>query len=679
MFDEKTLGVIQAPSVNYKTVLQGPTGCGKTTVLIERYRHMVEKMGIPSDSILVLVLNRAQAELWTEKASFKASGRIWISTYYSFIQEQINTYYPLVLKNCTDIRNKDLRPVFLPFEASRYLVSKVVDWHRENKGIFPSITAESDRIAGDLVNNLFKAAASCFPFDEISRRLFNSLPVKEDDKRESYRESEEVLSAYKKKCMSLGVFDYGMAVEIYSTCLLQDEEYKRHFTQRVRHLMVDNIEEKFPAEIDFIGMMQHYLDTCILSYNYEKGSENGWEGVHRYLKEKITGGYEVIGLGKSHTCNTFMYEFSEMLFENIRSSSVKKHKSPVIERIPPVELRSEMLENIGDKICRLINEDGYQAADIAVLSTYADPVTELVISKVANERGVQVNNIARKERIVDNEVNFSLIVLAQLCFPSYGFYPNTDYLRVLAGRLFGVDPVRAWLLAEEIHAEGAFPHPELLKTSKNWDRLKSRVNVDRYSFIHEWVEAHKKISKTLSIDRFFYKAFLEILLTEQMSLADIRQVAMLIQRAEKFVDALNRFTNMNSGKGFLEVLLAGMKKSDSGSAEAEGENEKGAVLLATPQTYLAGPFHHKVILLAGISSRNWIPRNVKELTNPIVLHRAWDPAQVYTEELEEENQKAGVASILRAVTKRCGEKLVVFESALSANGYENDGLLGEYL
>jgi hypothetical protein len=46
--------------------------------------------------------------------------------------------------------------------------------------------------------------------------------------------------------------------------------------------------------------------------------------------------------------------------------------------------------------------------------------------------------------------------------------------------------------------------------------------------------------------------------------------------------------------------------------------------------------------------------------------------------LEERNQKEYLAMIMRSILKRCEEKVITFESILSANGFENDGILGEY-
>ena len=100
--------------------------------------------------------------------------------------------------------------------------------------------------------------------------------------------------------------------------------------------------------------------------------------------------------------------------------------------------------------------------------------------------------------------------------------------------------------------------------------------------------------------------------------------------------------------------------------------------MSTPVAFLASSLKSKVTIVTSLSSNNWTPRSIKEISNLHVLTKTWDENSVYTEELEEKNQKHYLATLMRAIIKRCGEKLITYESMLSANGYENDGLLAEY-
>lgn len=97
---------------------------------------MVENLHIPSDKILVLLMNRAQSLDWRKKTVLSCSSRIWRTSFYGFIQDEILLYYPIVLSNCPDISKRTLRPVFLTFEIAQYLVNKVIKQRREKYAVF---------------------------------------------------------------------------------------------------------------------------------------------------------------------------------------------------------------------------------------------------------------------------------------------------------------------------------------------------------------------------------------------------------------------------------------------------------------------------------------------------------------------------------------------------------------
>ncbi|MCX7842386.1 MAG: hypothetical protein N2489_04855 [Clostridia bacterium] len=676
--DEKAKKIVEMPNADRKIILKGPTGCGKSTLLLERYRFMVESLKIPSDRILILLLNRTQSLDWRKKTVLKSSGAVWRTSYYGFIQSEIRTYYPIVLENCSEIVNKQIKPTFLTFESAQFLVSKVIDKHRERRGLFAGVTSFTDRIAIDLTANLVKAATSDIPCHEIGERLYSALELKDETKRQVFRDADGILSAYRKKCLELGIFDFGMAVEVYNRYLFTDERYREHLFRRVQHVFADNIEECVPTEVDFIYSLLPNVKSCMLGYNFEGGYGEAFGGNHEYMKQKLINGCETIEMGKSYTCSSFMSEFSEMLFDSIENGKRGRvSEGANIEKTPPYELRSEMLEAAAERVCALISSNGYKPSDIAILSTHADPVSEYVIEKILQRQGIKLKNLSRKSRVVDNPFTQALITLAQLCHPDYGEHPNRDDVKALIRLLLKIDPVRSSLLAGEVCSRKPFAEfPDV-----EFPGLVERIgyhNVEKYEKIRDWIKLYKAQAVPLPINEFFQKVFLEILISKDVDVldSDILQAKNLIDSARTFADVVSRF-NMNASREFLAMVRRGIKSAES-IFEIEERLGGDFVLLSTPVAYLASSLSNKVIILTSLSSRNWTPRSVKELSNAHVLTKTWEKGDIYTEEMEERNQKRYLALLTRALLKRCGEKLITFESNLSANGYENDGDLSEY-
>lgn len=648
---------------------------------------MVEDLGVPSEKILVLLLNRTNALEWRNKLNLKSSGKVWRTSYFGFLQSELNTYYPIVLENCEDILKKRIKPLFLSLEASQFLVSKVIENRRERLGIFAGVTAFSDKIAIELIANLVKAASSEIPFNEIGHRLFKSLEYKEAAKKQILTDADGILNDYKKKCVELGIFDFGMAMELYNNCLLKDDVYIEKLFQRVQHLIVDNIEECVPSEANFVSILLPSLASCFIGYNNEGGYGEIFGSNHEYVKQKIIGRCETIDLRKSFTCSEYMSEFSEMFFDKILKKSQYetigratipinlKNKTPLIERTPSFELRSDMLDAVGDRVCRLINFEDCKPSDIVILSTYADTVTEYVIGRIIEKQGFRIKNLSKKSRVIDNPFSLALITLAQICHPSYGVFPNRDDIKALFVMVLNIDPIRSSILTNEVCRRKPLVELPDIRVPK-MALIIGESNALKYEYIRNWIIDYKASAVSLPISEFFQKAFLEILISKEIAESEMHKAKNLIEFARDFTDIVARF-NRNANKDFLEVVKCGMKSAEN-IFELEEELDGEFVNLTTPLTYLASSLKNKVIILTSISSKNWSPRSMKELTNPHVLSKTWDTDLIYTEEMEEENQINYLAILMRSILKRCGERLITFESDLSANGFENDGILGDY-
>ena len=74
-------------------------------------------------------------------------------------------------------------------------------------------------------------------------------------------------------------------------------------------------------------------------------------------------------------------------------------------------------------------------------------------------------------------------------------------------------------------------------------------------------------------------------------------------------------------------------------------------------------------------STNWTLRSIKIVQLPCAFRHGM--SQLYGE-LRTKPDK-GLAVLTRSLLKRCSEKLITFESELSANGFENNGILADFI
>lgn len=658
-----------------KLILCGETGTGKTTRLMAEYKRLIEEGRIRSEEILVLLMNRNQSLSWREKSSLSVSGRIIRTSFFGFVQEEITTFYSLVLKKAPEIKKKSIKPVFLTFESSQYLLSMLIESRRNSSEAFSTLAGRDSKIAIDISSDFVKAAAASLSYKDIGARLYSALEVQNDDKKNIFVEVDRIIESYRKRCLECGVMDFAMAMDFYNSILLKDEEYIASLKRRFKYLIVDNLEEAVPMQADFISMFLDIIDGALISYNKDGGYGSIFGGNKEYVEKKVLSKCEIEKINvKPFTCKQEMTEFSEMLFEGLmnKDKKVKLNADGVnIIRMPETVLRSDMLEEASKTVNNLL-EEGYKPSEIALVSTFADIVTEYVLESKLLKYGFKITNIARKSRFIDNKFVYALITFAYLCHPDEKIVPTKDEVRALVSMLLEIDPIRSSILANIICSQNPFAEFPPVENKEIISRI-GYSNVNQYNFIRNWINEYRK-GEPLDIDVFFQHVFTEILLVYGADEKDIIDIKRLIDSSHSFKETISRFNTIDVNKGFLSMIKNGVKSAES-IFDMEERGNDNEIVLCTPMTYLSNSLEHKVILMLGISSAHWTPRCAKEISNPYVLSPTWLMGDTYTEEVEAENQKKNIAVVLKALIRRCGEKFITFESRYSSDGFENDGML----
>ena len=658
-------------------LLNGGTGAGKSNKILEIYKELIEEKQVPSEEVLVIVMNRNQSLEWRKKTVLSTSSRVYRTSFFGFVQEEITNFYPIILKNCNEIEQKNIRPTFLTLESSQYLLSLLIKMRREKQNAFFDLTAKDSKIAIDISSNLVKASTASLDYKEIGERLYEAQEIKTEEKKQIFEMIDKIITDYRKRCLECGVMDFAMAMDLYNRYLLQNDEYIENLCGRIKYILIDNIEEAVPLEIDLIEKLMNKVENIILGYNPEGGYGSIFGANIEYVKERILDKCEIKEMGnKSYIAKPEMVEFSEMLYDNIMQSSKKKIELKVdIEKREPYELRSDMLEEAVKCVDNLVNKEGYKPKDIALISTFADPVTEYVMSSGLEKKGIKVKNISRKARYIDNKFVHALVTLGYLCHPEEEIIPNRDDVKMLVMMMLDIDPIRASILAGIICRQNPFAKFPSIEEEQIIERI-GYINLSKYERIRNFINEYRDGNR-LPIDIFFQKVFVELLLVYNAKEEDIVQIKKLIDSATSFNATISKFGTIDTNKEFLKMIKGDIKSSES-IFELEEKVDEDAVTLSTPMNYLSNTLEAKVIIVLGLSSDHWTPRCAKEISNPYVLTKTWKRGNIYSEEIEEKNQRINIAILIRALLKRCSDRFITFESTYSGDGYENEGILSEY-
>jgi len=655
-------------------IISGATGTGKSQYLMAEYKRLIEEEKVPSDKILVLLMNRSQSLNWRKNLNIKMSNKILRTSFFGFIQNEITTFYPIILKNCPEIKNHDIKPAFLTFEASQYLFTKLIEQKRIFSGAFAELTSKDSKIAIDLSSNFVKAVSASLSYDKIGTLLYNSLENKTEDKKAIFEMADKIIHDYRKRCLECGVMDFAIALDLYTNVLLKSSEYISILKNKVKYILVDNLEEAVPAQIDFLKSMKSVVDNMILVYNDEGGYGSIFGANRQYVEGQLLNDFEIEKIDtKPYTCKDSMVEFSDMLFETVTKDRKPEKIEANIKCFPETQLRTEMLDNVV-KYTKELVDSGVNPSDISYISTFADPVTEYILSSRLEKYGIELKNISRKSRFIDNKFVHALITLGYLCHPHEKIIPNRDDIKSLIMMVLDMDPIRSSVLAGIVCNQNPFAKFPKLTEEDVIDKI-GYMNISKYEFICDWINNYRE-QEPLNMDEFFQKVFVEVLLVYGADEEDIVSIKRLIDSAKNFSESVKRFGTIDVNREFLKMIKNNVKSAES-IFEMEEENNENSIIFSTPLTYLSNSLISKYMIIIGLSSDHWLPRCVKELSNPYVLTPTWNEADIYSEEIEEKNQKNNLAVIMRALIKRCEEEFITFESRYSGDGYENDGILPE--
>src|SRR5690606_32714058 len=151
--------------------LEGGAGTGKTTVAVQRMRHLLAS-GIPADSILVLVPHRTLALPYQHalrSADIPPGGQVTVTTLAGIAIRAIELFWALAASKAGFA--PDVLPTFLSLETSQYIMARVIGARIDESGYFESVTIDRSRLYSEIIDNLNKAAVVGFPPTEIGDRL----------------------------------------------------------------------------------------------------------------------------------------------------------------------------------------------------------------------------------------------------------------------------------------------------------------------------------------------------------------------------------------------------------------------------------------------------------------------------------------------------------------------------
>lgn len=682
------LAVIEADSTS-KLFLAGLAGTGKSTVGVERLKHLLAS-GISGDSILILTPQRTLQEPYLEIIQSPeriAGSEVTPATVGGLARRMVDLFWPLAADKA-GFAHPDRPPVFLTLETAQYYMAHIVR-PLLDQGYFESVTIDRNRLYSQIIDNLNKSAVVGFPFTEIGSRL-DSAWIGDPGQRRIYQDAQDCATRFREFCLQNNLLDFSLQLEIFLNHLWPNPLVRDYLVKSYRHLIYDNIEEDIPRAHDLIREWLLQFDSALLIYDESAGYRRflGADVDTAFALRELCDGQ--IMFDESLVVSAGIAILSNSLVESIapdltphpllrygEGAQGERSLEIITSRFYP-----ELLDTIVEQIRALLSNDGLPASDIVILAPYLSDALRFAITSRLETRGIPWRTHRPSRSLHDEPASRALLTLAALAHPHWNVRPSKFDVAYALKLALDMDLVRAQLLAEIVYRIKDF-------TLSTFDQInpekQERITFtfgNHYSNLRDWILNYRE-DQPLPLDHFLRRFFGEILSQPgfgfHRNLDAARVAASLIESVRKFRLAMEpSFVNRDHpdfdfGKEYFAVLQEGVIAAQY-LESWKSENEE-TVLVAPAYTFLMMNRPVTVQFWLDVGASGWYERLDQPLTHPQVLSREWPAGRPWTFADEEQTDQQTMARLVSGLLHRCREKLYLGISNLGESGFEQRGEL----
>lgn len=684
------LEVIQAPLAG-KIFLHAPAGTGKSTVGVERLKHLLAS-GVSGDSILVLTPQRTLQDPYLEtirSPEREPGGEVTPATVGGLARRMCDLFWPLAAEKA-GFAHPDRPPVFLTLETAQYYMAHLVR-PLLDQGYFESVTIDRNRLYSQVLDNLNKSAAVGFPYTEIGARL-DAAWYGDPGQRRVYADAQDCASRFREFCLQHNLLDFSLQLEVFWEHLWPDPLVHDYLTRTYRHLIYDNVEEDVPRAHDLMRLWLPEFDSALLIYD-----DGG--GYRRFLGADVDTAFALrelcndqITFDRSFVMSDGIARLAGSLTQVIapdpltpsplpKSGEGQRGEGESLE-ILTARFYPELLDAVVDQIHSLLTNDGLSASEIVILAPFLSDALRFAITSRLEAKGIPWRTHRPSRSLHDEPASQALLTLAALAHPHWNVRPSKFDVAYAFMLALDMDLVRAQLLAEIVYRIKDF-------TLSSFDQIQAdkqeRITFNfgnRFSLLRDWLLAYRE-TLPLPFDHFLRRLFGELLSQPgfglHRNLDAARVAASLIESIHKFRLAIEPsfvdrdHPDFDFGKEYVAVLQEGVIAAQY--LESWRTEASDAVLVAPAYTFLMmnRPVTAQFWLDPG--SSGWYERLDQPLTHPQVLSREWPSGRQWTFADEEQANRETMGRLVSGLLHRCRKTLYLGISNLGESGFEQRGEL----
>lgn len=687
LLDNATLTPLQREVVtattdrnNLTLFLTGRAGTGKTTALQQRLLHLL-RSGEPAYTVLVLVGDPTQRDSFSEtirSSDIGSFAELKLVHYSQLAREMVILFWPLVARDA-GFAAAFRPPTFLGYDLAQLLMWQTIQPMLDS-GAFVDLRLRPQQIVSQLLDTLNRAALNNLDIFAATQRQIDSWAGEKDHVR-NLMQARDAATAFRERCLENNLLDLSLTTATFNQHVLAHPEFSRYFSERFRHLIVDNVEEQTPAGQAFIAQLLDKTVSTTIVYDTDGG-------YRRFLAADPVGSADF----EHHAATTFTFteSFTGQESLNALAAVVKGalQGAPVPQAVAAARgavisvvserYRREMVFALASELAKLVYEQGVHPRDIAIIAPYLDGAVRYSLTQALKRVGLPTNAVRRRASPREEPRVRAWLTWLALAHPEWGVFPTAfDVAEALTLSIDGLDPARASLATQHLYR----PNTLVLHDSAELtEPIAARIGVDLLTLVDKiriWLTEN---GGTYPLDQFIYHLFNDLLAGRDFQpTPDIAGAAVcdwLVRTAGYLVESAARLELNDAaaiGQAFLNSINQGLISSNPPDT-GDPPDPDGIVITTIYGFLLRSQAAHVQVWLDTAASGWWdIPR--QPLSNAFVLTQSWNPERAWTmtEEIDIRNEL--LARIVRGLTARCRDGVILATSDLDRRGARQDGAL----
>lgn len=605
----------------------------KKEKIINIYENIIKKNNYRSKNILFLVPNSIIKLNYMRDINLPFSEELKITTYSHFVQSELIKYWPIVVKNCNQIKKDKISPSFISPSLSEYIIKSYIKKMREEENYFEDIVGTDKSICRNIMDNLSKACFNNFDINSIGEKIYDTKKNRNDLNRYSYSQMQEIIDYYVETLFLEGIIDNSLSIYLYNNFLLNNKDYKEKLKKEYKYLIVDSLENSSVSEGNLIDELMQSVEDAYIFYDKSKDYSSFKNVDIKYIEENIL---------KRHFSE---HSEDKFIFDEINIQTLYKEKNK-INIDENSHLYDEMIEAVGNKIEELIRS-GKNLKDIVIISPINNSILDYKICNKLKEKNIEIQNTKMDSKIIDHPYANALVVATCIFLNLQHFIKEEEYINFIEV-LFEVNKIRAIKIYNTRHEN------------------------EEYKNLIEFIRNKEK--ESLRISEFLLQFYIEKMLNLKNGKENVQFCKEIIKQGDIFSEILEDL-NINK-KEKHEIFIKCLKENINDyymSSDMEDMKKSNKIIIATPYTYINANINRKIQLWLDIGSNVWNMKIEKDISNPLVLRKSFKE-KIYSDEMEENYKKYYLYNLIYNLLIN-SEEVYAFKSDYSVNGFMQESMM----